>query len=111
MIKAVADKIVVELMRATKTKGGLVLPESAAEPQAYGKVLSVGEDVFEKVKEGDMLIFHPRAGMDLLLNEQIFKVLKYEELYGFLQDEGIEETLEVIKMGKGNEKESKIVTA
>lgn len=98
-------------MRATKTKGGLVLPESASSPQGYGKVVSVGEDMSDKVKEGDVLIFHPNAGMDMLLKEQIFKVVPYNEIYGVLHDKEIEETLDFIKIGNREEEGKQIVTA
>lgn len=104
MIQAVADKIVVEVMRAAKTKGGLLLPDNVKDPQGYGRVLSLGDDVANKrIKEGDILVFHPMAGMDTLMDNRIFKVLKYEELYGILQNEEIEASLEALKIGGSSE--------
>ena len=102
MIKAVADKIVVEIMRANKTKGGLILPTNGVEPQGYGRVLSVGELV-DNIEIGDYLVYHPMAGMDMVLDKQILKVLKYEELYGILLDDDIKETLEAMKIGGSTE--------
>ena len=92
-------------MRANRTAGGLLLPDSAQDPQGYGRVLSAGELVTEgtDIKPGDYLVFHPRAGMDMLMNKKILKVLKYEELYGILQDDGIKETLEVMQIGGSSE--------
>ena len=94
-------------MRATKTTSGLVLPESA-DPQGYGKVVSVGE-LIDNIKDGDYLVFHPRAGMDIVMNKTILKVLKYDELYGILQDDEIKDTLEVMKIGGGDQAASKII--
>ena len=78
MINALADKIVVEFLRTTKSEGGLIIPDIAQDPQGYGKVLSVGEDV-KIIKEGDILVFHMRAGMDLILDAKVQKCLKAEE--------------------------------
>jgi len=103
MIKAVADKIIVQFMRATKTKGGLILPDTVTDPQGYGKVLSVGEDV-KNVEVDEFLVFHPRAGMDMLINKQILKVLKYDELYGKLEDQEIKDSLSPLTVGNPEEK-------
>ena len=86
MIQAVNDKIIVEVMVRTKTRGGIILPGTSQDPQGYGRVFSVGEDIKDKVVVGDYLVFHPRAGMDMNINDKILKVLKYEELYGRITD-------------------------
>lgn len=103
MIQAVTDKIVVEVMAATKTKGGLVLPSNARLPQAYGRVISHGNDVDSNIKEGVILVFFPQAGMDMVIEDKILKVLKNEEVYGILKNTGIEETLSVLTIGKPEE--------
>lgn len=86
MVKAVSDKIVVEFLKREITTGGIIAPENAlVDPQGYGKVLSVGEEV-TLIKEGDFVVFHPHAGMDMVFDKKIFKVLKYDELYGIIED-------------------------
>jgi co-chaperonin GroES (HSP10) len=92
-------------MRASKTKGGLLLPDTVKDPQGYGRVISVGEIVSEAtdIKEGDFLVYHPMAGMDMLMDKRILKVLKYEELYGILQDDSIKESLDVMQIGANSE--------
>jgi len=98
MIKAVGDKILLEDMRASKTKGGLHLPDNSSDPQSYGKVISVGEKI-KNIKPGDILVYHPRAGMALLIERRLLRIVKYEELYGILESEEVKETLEVIVFG------------
>jgi len=110
MIQAVADKILVEELRATKTKGGLHLPDNTSQPQSYGKVVSYGENV-QNIKVGDVLVYHPRAGMDLLVDKKLLKVLKYEELYGILESEEIKKTLEAVMFGGHTEGQSIIQAA
>jgi len=95
MINALADKIVVEFLRTTKTETGLIIPDSAQDPQGYGRVLSVGEEV-KNIKEGDVLVFHMRAGMDLILDKKVQKCLKVEEVYGILEDEELISRLEIL---------------
>lgn len=99
MIKAVDDKIIVEVMKPGTTKGGLVIPTTTADPQAYGKVMSVGENVGNNVKIGYMLVFHPKAGMDMVMTNKIMKVLKYGEVWGILQEEELIGRLEGITLG------------
>jgi co-chaperonin GroES (HSP10) len=89
-------------MRANKTKSGLLLPNNTNDPQGYGRVVSVGEDV-KNIKEGDFLVYHPMAGMDMLMEKRILKVVKYEELYGILHDDSVKETLEVMQIGGNSE--------
>ncbi len=87
-----------EFLRTTKTETGLIIPDSAQDPQGYGKVLSVGEMLAEtKIEEGSILVFHQRAGMDLILNKTVQKVLKYEEVYGILEDDELVNRLEPLK--------------
>lgn len=102
MIKAVKDKIVVELMRAERTKGGLILPENSTDPQGYGKVISIGEDVLN-IQVGDVLVFHARGGMDTLIDNSIFRILKYDEVYGILENDEIKNTLKSLHVGSSSE--------
>jgi len=87
----------------------LVLPESI-DPQGYGQVVSCTEFISNetKINVGDYLVFHPMAGMDIVLKKQIMKVLKCEEIYGILEDEEIIGTLEALKIG-GETEGTKII--
>jgi len=42
----------------------------------------MGEDVTKEIKIGDTVSFHQRAGMDVLHEGQILKVIKSDEVYG-----------------------------
>ena len=86
MIEAISDKIVVEELKRTITEGGIIIPDSSGDPQGYGKVLSIGEDV-KNIKEGDILVFHNHAGQASVISKAILRILKYEEVYGILKDE------------------------
>lgn len=97
MIRAVADKIIVVLMRRTQTAGGIVIPSNIPDPQAYGKVISVGEDVpANKIKKDVILVMHLNAGMDMIMERSLMRTLKYEEVYGVLEDKEFEKNLEIM---------------
>lgn len=88
-IKAVNDKIVVKELKRQQTKGGILIPETSksAEPQAYGKVLSIGEDVGSSIVVDNIVMFHPGAGMAVILDNTVCRVLMYKEIYCVLDEE------------------------
>lgn len=99
MIKAVDDKIIVEVMKTGMTQGGLVIPTTTVEAQSYGKVMSIGENVGQNIKINHILLFHSKAGMDMVIAKKVIKVLKYGEVWGILQDEELAGRLEVLTIG------------
>jgi len=99
-------------MIRAKTSGGLIIPDSAVlDPQSYGRVVSVGANVPEDVKEGDVITFHNSGGMATVFKGQTFRVLKYGEIYGKITDEEMIEELDIVKVEAFEEKEkSPIIT-
>ena len=98
MIQAINDKIVVDVLMPTKTKGGLILPTNRVDPQSYGKVVSVGDEI-TNISVGDIIVFHPNSGMAMLMKDKLMKVLGKPEIYGILLDEEVKETLETLTVG------------
>jgi len=91
-------------MKKDTTKGGIIIPEAAvAEPQGYGKVVSCGEAI-KSISEGQVIVFHPMAGMDTVFETKIFKVLKYDEIYGILSDKEAIEQLESLTLSPKDQK-------
>ena len=90
-------------MRRAQTEGGIVIPSNIADPQAYGKVVSVGEDVPDTVKQDDIIVMHLNAGMDMVMEKNLMRTLKYDEVYGILKDKEFENNLEeMVITGKQN---------
>jgi co-chaperonin GroES (HSP10) len=99
MIQAINDKVIAEVLIRAETKGGIVIPDNAIlDPQGYGRIISVGEDVPDTLKVGDIITFHMNGGMATVFKKQTFKVLKYDEIYGKVVDEEIIEELDIIKI-------------
>lgn len=85
--KAVFDKIVVkDLPQDEITSGGIVMPETAVKaPQANCEVLSIGPEVeLEYLTVGDTILCHPNAGMAIMIDSTIMRVLKFDEVYAIL---------------------------
>jgi chaperonin GroES len=94
-VRPLGDKILVELLEAeSKTKGGIILPDTAKEEKAEGKVTAVGAGKMLEsgkmqpleVKKGDRVIFGKYAGDEILINDKKFKILKESEILAIFED-------------------------
>ena len=94
-IKPLGDKILVELLEAEeKTKGGIILPDTAKEEKSEGKVISVGPGkVLEsgkiqplEIKKGDKVIFGKYTGDEIVIDGKKFKILKESEVLAVFED-------------------------
>lgn len=86
-IDAIKDKVVAKVLsKEEKTKGGIVIPDSVEmEPQAFGEVISVGNEV-EGIHRGDTIIFHVRGGQEIVFEEENYKCLAFNEIYGKIRE-------------------------
>jgi len=88
-----ADKVVVKRLEAeAKTKGGIVLPDTAKEKPQRGKVLAVGEgkrlDSGElakpSVKAGDQIIFSSFAGTEITVDGEELLIMSQDDILAVL---------------------------
>ena len=88
-IQGVNDKIIaIVLDQDNETEGGIIIPENVQkDPQLYCEIISVGELVGKEVKVGGTLLCHRNGGMDIMFKGSVYKVLKYDEIYGILKEE------------------------
>ncbi len=94
-IRPLGDKILVKVLEAEeKTKGGIILPDTAKEEKTEGKVISVGPGkVLEsgkiqalEVKKGDRVIFGKYAGDEIVIDGDKHKILKESEILAICED-------------------------
>ena len=88
-IVAINDHVVVQEMKKEEriTKGGLVIPQTAGEePQKFGKVLVVGNQVKSELKENDIIVFAKHGGQTFVIDNEYYVVLKEPEIYCVLRD-------------------------
>ena len=93
-IQPLGDRVLVKRLEAEeKTKGGIVLPETAKEkPQkaevvavGKGKVLESGKVEALEVKKGDKVLFGKYAGNEITVNEEEYLILKEEDILAIIK--------------------------
>ncbi|GIW71827.1 MAG: 10 kDa chaperonin [Planctomycetota bacterium] len=93
-IRPLNDKIVVKRLEAEeKTKGGIVLPDTAKEKPREGRVISVGEGKLLKngqraplsVKANDRVIFSSYAGTEVKLEGEEYLILSEDDVLAIVE--------------------------
>jgi len=92
-IKPLGDRIVIKVLeKEEKTKGGIVLPDTAKEKPQKGEVLAVGsgeiidgKKVELEVKVGDKIIFSKYAGTEIKLDDEEYLILRQSDVLAILQ--------------------------
>lgn len=93
-IRPLHDRVVVRrLEEETKTAGGIVLPDSAAEKPSQGEVLAIGPGkVLDSgdvraldVKVGDKVLFGQYGGSTVKVDGEELLILSESEIFGVLE--------------------------
>jgi len=94
-IKPLADRIVVKPLEAVeKTKGGIVLPDTAKEKPQEGKVVAVGKGkVLEngniqplEVKVGDRILYGKYSGTEITTKEgEELLIMREEDVFAVVK--------------------------
>jgi len=93
-IRPLQDRILVKRIdEEEKTKGGIIIPDSAKEKPMEGKVIAVGKGkVLEDgkvlpldVKVGDKILFAKYAGTDIKIGEEEHLIVREEEVLGIIE--------------------------
>ncbi len=93
-LRPLGDKILVKRLEAeTKTKSGIVLPDSAKEKPKRGKVLAVGsgkrldngEMSTFTVKKGDEVLFTSYAGTEIKLEGEEILIMSEDDVLAVVE--------------------------
>ena len=76
-----------------KTKGGIILPDTAKEKPREGEVLAIGEGELGKdgkrkdfqVKQGDRVIFSSYAGTEVKLGADEYLIISEDDILGVVE--------------------------
>ncbi len=88
-IKPLDDRLLVEPMEEeTKTASGLYIPDTAKEKPRMGTVIVVGtdEDLREKVKEGNKVLFAKYGGEEIEANGKILKIIQRSDILAIVEN-------------------------
>lgn len=92
-VKPLHDRVLVQrVSEEEKTKGGIIIPDSAKEKPLEGKIVATGSGrVTEdgkrlplEVKAGDKILFGKYAGTELKLDGEDFVMMREEDVLGVI---------------------------
>ena len=91
--KPLHDRVLVSRVESDeKTAGGLIIPDSAKEKPAEGKVVAVGEGarkdngelIAPAVKKGDKILFGKWSGTEITLDGKELLIMKESDILGII---------------------------
>jgi chaperonin GroES len=88
-IKPLDDRILLEPAEAEeRTSSGIIIPDSAKEKPRIGTVIAVGtdEDLREKVKEGDKVLFAKYGGDEVEMNGKEYRILQRSDILAVVEE-------------------------
>jgi len=93
-IRPLHDKILVKrLQEEEKTKGGIIIPDTAKEKPMEGEVVAVGKGrvteegkvVALDVKAGDRVLFSKYAGTEVKIESTEYLIMREEDILGIIE--------------------------
>ncbi len=93
-IRPLQDRILVKRIdEEDKTKGGIIIPDTAKEKPQEGKVIAVGNGKLGDdgkvqpldVKKGDKLLFSKYAGTEVNLDGEEHLIIREDDVLGILE--------------------------
>jgi len=88
------DRVVVKRVdEDTKTKGGIIIPETAQEKPMQGKIIAVGPGARDEsgklvpldVKKGDSVLFGKWSGTEVKIDGDELLIMKESDIMGVLE--------------------------
>ena len=92
-LRPLQDRILVERVEEeTTTKGGIIIPDTAKEKPAEGKVTAVGngkigEDgkrIALEVKKGDRILFGKYSGSEVKIGGEEYLIMREDDVLGII---------------------------
>ena len=87
------DRVVVKRVEEdTKTKGGIIIPETAQEKPMQGKIIAVGPGARDEsgklvpldVKKGDTVLFGKWSGTEVKIDGEDLLIMKESDILGIV---------------------------
>jgi chaperonin GroES len=93
-IRPLQDRVLVKrIQEEEKTKGGIIIPDTAKEKPQEGKVIAVGKGKLNDdgkvtpldVKVGDRILFGKYSGTEVKLDGEEHLIMREEDILGILE--------------------------
>jgi chaperonin GroES len=92
-IRPLQDRILVRrLTKEEKTKGGIIIPDTAKEKPLEGEIIAVGcgkildngQKAPLEVKAGDRVLFSKYAGTEVKIEEEELTIMREDDILGII---------------------------
>ena len=93
-LRPLQDRILVQRVEeATTTKGGIIIPDTAKEKPAEGKVIAVGKGktaddgkkVPLEIKAGDRILFGKYSGTEVKVEGEEYLIMREDDVLGVIE--------------------------
>jgi chaperonin GroES len=93
-IRPLGDRILVKRIKEEdKSKGGIIIPDTAKEKPQEGKVVAVGKGKITEtgklmapdVKAGDRILFGKYSGSEIKLDDEEHLIMREDDILGVLE--------------------------
>lgn len=93
-LRPLQDRILVQRIEEAKTtKGGIIIPDSAKEKPAEGKVVAVGNGKLGEdgkripldIKKGDRILFSKYGGTDVKIDDEDYLIMREDDVLGVIE--------------------------
>jgi chaperonin GroES len=93
-VRPLNDRIIVKrLEEEEKTKGGIIIPDSAKEKPIEGKVIAVGDGRINKdgkkipmeIKKGDRVLFAKYGGTEIKMDGEEYLMMKEDDVLAVIE--------------------------
>jgi chaperonin GroES len=93
-LRPLQDRILVQRVEEEeKTKGGIIIPDTAKEKPAEGKVVAAGNGklnddgkrVALEVKKGDRILFGKYAGTEVKIEGEEYLIMREDDVLGIIE--------------------------
>lgn len=93
-VRPLHDRIIVKRVEEEKTKGGIIIPDTAREKPIQGKIIAVGKGkVLEDgkvlpldVKPGDKVLFGKYAGTEITIEGEEHLIMREDDILGIIEE-------------------------
>ncbi|GAB4298831.1 MAG: co-chaperone GroES [Ignavibacteriaceae bacterium] len=92
-LKPLADRIIVKPMEPEeKTKGGIILPDTAKEKPMQGTVVAAGpgrvsddgKTIKPEVKEGDKVLYGKYSGTEVTIDGEEYLIMRESDIFAII---------------------------
>jgi len=92
-LRPLQDRILVKRVKEEeKTKGGIIIPDTAKEKPAEGKVVAVGNGkvgddgkrIALEIKAGDRILFGKYSGTEVKIEGEEFLIMREDDVLGII---------------------------